>query len=593
MLFSKKKDIRLTQLKKIKKTDKLGRLDIVLSFMKDINKLNLLNKSKYNIELKKYEFSLFGNDIFDKAKKVWFSRMTKTFHSDGLIFTPITEYYPKQSKTWPSLFKWKPPELNTIDFLIKFKRDNKKNIEVFPYITNEKDTDVKFKKYVTVELYVGGKNTFYDKSGKMFKKYGKKLFNPLNQEDNIYSTTNLFIDLNDSIISTDPLSGDTDNVLDDTIVEFSYNKTMKEGFRWTPIRTRYDKTNAYKKGEKVFGNDERTANDIFKSYKVPVLEEVIITGKISEELMNKYKKYESLEKSNSQFNSYYTKETSNKNYKRSKYQNFHNLVVKDSLYNDAKLLLTDKENKKIDINLMEFASGRGGDISRWKKYNFKKVIGIEPVMASIEEAKDRFSKASRPKPKTYFLRGDLSKLIFPNYEAGNTEADKINLKKFLPLQYEYDILSIQFAIHYLFKDEVSVRTIMQNMNDNLKTGGIVIGTCFDGERIFNKLKKSKKINGVDKNGDLLWSIEKKYNIRKLAETKNSLGKEISVFVKNIGQEHNEYLVNYNYLDKLFEEYGFKKIKVESFEEIYDKNDYELEEVEKEFSFMYNTFVYQK
>ena len=107
------------------------------------------------------------------------------------------------------------------------------------------------------------------------------------------------------------------------------------------------------------------------------------------------------------------------------------------------------------------------------------------------------------------------------------------------------------------------------------------------------MKGKSKLKGIDKNGDLLWSIEKKYNIRKLAVTKNSLGREINVFVKSIGTEQLEYLVNFNYMDSLFEEYGFKKIKVESFSDIYDRHDFELEDYEKDFSFMYNSFVYQK
>ena len=94
------------------------------------------------------------------------------------------------------------------------------------------------------------------------------------------------------------------------------------------------------------------------------------------------------------------------------------------------------------------------------KYGFKKVTAIEYYMVSIEEAKDRFKKVQRPKPYTVFLRGDLSKLIFPNYEAGQTESNKINLK-FLPLQNAFDLLSVQFAIHYFFQNEITVRTIMQ------------------------------------------------------------------------------------------------------------------------------------
>ena len=43
-------------------------------------------------------------------------------------------------------------------------------------------------------------------------------------------------------------------------------------------------------------------------------------------------------------------------------------------------------------------------------------------------------------------------------------------------------------LHYFFKDEISLRSILQNCNDNLKIGGYLIGTTFDGERIYNALK---------------------------------------------------------------------------------------------------------
>ena len=237
------------------------------------------------------------------------------------------------------------------------------------------------------------------------------------------------------------------------------------------------------------------------------------------------------------------------------------------------------------MSLIEFGSGRGGDINRWKKYGLKKVIGIEPVMASIEEAKDRFRKVQRPKPETYFLRGDLKKLIFPDYEAGPVESNRINLKKFIPTKYNFDIVSIQFAIHYFFENEITVRTIMQNINDNLNINGLVTGTCFDGSRVFDKLKGKRRLEGKDDNNEIMWSITKDYTARKLSDTKSSLGKHIDVYVRSIGQEIKEPMVNYDYLDKLFTEYGFKKISVESFEDIYKKNKFELDEVEQEFSFM--------
>ena len=41
-----------------------------------------------------------------------------TLPVDGYIFTPVDEPYPKKPK-WSTLLKWKPPELNSIDFAMK------------------------------------------------------------------------------------------------------------------------------------------------------------------------------------------------------------------------------------------------------------------------------------------------------------------------------------------------------------------------------------------------------------------------------------------------------------------------------------------
>ena len=68
---------------------------------------------------------------------------------------------------------------------------------------------------------------------------------------------------------------------------------------------------------------------------------------------------------------------------------------------------------------------------------------------------------------------------------------------------------------------------------------------------------------------MLWSITKKYKSRTFPDSKTSLGKEIDVFVKSIGKDHSEYLVNFDYLQKMLEEYGFTLVRLKSFEESYD------------------------
>ena len=45
-----------------------------------------------------------------------------------------------------------------------------------------------------------------------------------------------------------------------------------------------------------------------------------------------------------------------------------------------------------------------------------------------------------------------------------------------------------FVLHYFYSDDVTFR-ILQNIADNVKIGGYLIGTCFDGAKVYNLLKK--------------------------------------------------------------------------------------------------------
>jgi hypothetical protein len=64
----------------------------------------------------------------------------------------------------------------------------------------------------------------------------------------------------------------------------------------------------------------------------------------------------------------------------------------------------------------------------------------------------------------------------------------------------------------------------------------------------------------DEFGNLIYKIEKKYEIDTFEynpdNTETMLGQEINVYMSSIGQEIIEYLVNFDYLKVLLEEYGF-------------------------------------
>ena len=105
---------------------------------------------------------------------------------------------------------------------------------------------------------------------------------------------------------------------------------------------------------------------------------------------------------------------------------------------------------------------------------------------------------------------------------------------------------MQFALHYFTENSITLDGLIQNINNNLQVNGILIGSCLDGNKLFNSLKDRQSIEG-EHNGNIIWRISKRYQADEFPTTSNCLGFGIDVYMKSINRTHREYLVNFNYL----------------------------------------------
>ena len=128
-------------------------------------------------------------------------------------------------------------------------------------------------------------------------------------------------------------------------------------------------------------------------------------------------------------------------------------------------------------------------------------------------------------------------------------------KKYYGLGGNFDVISSQFSIHYYFKSLETLDNFINNLSENINKGGYFIGTCYDGLNIFNLLKNQNSIEYTDSLNNLIYKIDKKYEIDDLTEN-NCLGIEIDVYMESIGQPITEYLVYFPYFIKKMKENGF-------------------------------------
>lgn len=213
---------------------RLNRIKDILSNLQNPNDFYVIQPKKF----------LFKN-VFLGSEIILETANKKPYKNDGLIFTPMNEPYPL-TKKWPQLLKWKPAELNTIDFYS---------------VRNESDP-------LMWSLYVQHQqqNKEQINQPKQQLKTEKALFDITklcSEHKNIECITYQTIFDPETI---DPSSGEP--FQSNTVIEYSWNKQLN---KFVPLRTRWDKTANPKK----HGNFSSVACDIWNNIHNPVDKEML------------------------------------------------------------------------------------------------------------------------------------------------------------------------------------------------------------------------------------------------------------------------------------------------------------------------------
>ena len=552
-----------------------------------------LKKSNFDFVVMKNHYN--SGNIINDCREILNNVHKYPYEIDGLIFTPaklaVYSYYPSipvpitPNMTWDKLFKWKPPEQNTIDFLIKFVED----------------VIIDGNKYKKVGLYVGfnpliSKEITIDEGLKLRydKNYSKTKFieekeKKKNGEDYIpilfKPVIYYYKDVEYAFIKIDSKGDirteDNNKILNDTIVEFRYDIEKKQ---WYPLRIRFDKTNLYKKG--IFS---KTANSLIVALSVwrtihnPISKE-LITG--SKSLFNRDVINEGKELDVDDI--YYYRGIPRKSLLSYDMVSFHNLVIIDILYSKSK-------NRN---SLLELACGQAGGLPRWlsKGYNF--ILGIDYAKDNIYKSNDgsyarllneynKFNKVKSSEkvffPNIAFAVGDCS-LDIKTGTAGIDEESKELLKLTLNNNYKtnksyykyiigkgankFDVVSCMFAIHYFFESEGKLEGFLNNVATNIKTNGLFICTFMDGDIIEKELGTEGLIEGskkLDNSNIIVWAI-----IKRFLNNDNYYNKKIDVYIENTRKLIPEYLVKFDFLIQKASEFGLELVESELFSQTFIK-----------------------
>ena len=526
------------------------------------------------------------NDILSKVRENRFE-----YETDGLIFTQsyfgvgsnkIGHAGPKTKITWEQSFKWKPPKYNTIDFLVITTKGANGDDVVKPIFEDGVNSHLttQLSEYKIIELRCGfsEKNDGYinpcqdiidDKIPEFTERFEDKYTNdylparfyPTEPYDPNAGLCNIMLKKDDAGVNQ-MFSEENEVFSDQMIVEFRYDFTLENGWRWVPLRVRYDKTSEYRQNLKQYGNSYKVANENWKSINNPITEDMICTGLnipdvyVSEDI-------------------YYN--TPSGKILTEAMKNFHNLYVK-------KLLI--KSVSKPGDTLIDYACGKAGDLPKWINAKLSFVFGIDLSKDNLENklngACSRFltaKKSNKTMPNALFVNGNSAYNIKNGSAMLNDKAKQITLSVFgvgpkdpeklgkgVARQYGigengFNISSCQFATHYFLENSDTLQGFLKNIAECTKLNGYFIGTAYDGKSIFNLLKKVKTNESIAiiENGKKIWEATKNYGADRFDDDSSSIGYKISIFQDSINQTIPEYLINFDYFTRVLESYGFKLI----------------------------------
>ena len=524
-----------------------------------------------NIGIKNYELgttrSKPNKKILDKSREILNRKFV--YRTDGLIYLPIDipvgsgiDKKPVENigGTWNLNYKWKPPEENTIDFrvvIVKETVNKKLRDKIYTYTETVEGGEEIVKYYKKCRLKVGYNERDDDSSDFCMKmllktKSQKKtnttetVFDPPDTETDI-GTTNIELNNGKMICESgeELRSGD--------IVEMRYEKNDNDMI-WHPIRKRFDKTNP-----QYF----TIANNIWSTIVNPVTTEMI-RGRINLRDIE-FKTYLT--------DGYYIADE-DKNYTSTPLRQLHN-YIKSKLIGAIGSSPEMNHKKRI----MDTSIGRGGDLNKYMnpEISCEFLFGLD--IESVSVACRRFYLKNNTTMKCVFVRTDTSKPIETlaglddrddNIEYNSTMIDilydkktKID-KRYVEIRKIYrglakskfHIISCQFSLHYYFRDITTLEGYLENVVGNCKKGGYFIGCCYDGNKIFDRLKQTEPFRYVDKNDALVYEIEKKYTIDEFTK-ENGLGQRIDVYMESIGKKVPEYLVHFGLLIDIMKKYGFE------------------------------------
>lgn len=236
-------------------------------------------------------------------------------------------------------------------------------------------------------------------------------------------------------------------------------------------------------------------------------------------------------------------------------------------HNEIKRTLIKKYTR--GARVLDIGFGAGGDINKYVQAGTRRVVGIDIV--------------------------DNKYPLPSNMDFVKVTGDMYDVKEILSknkLSTSFDVVNVQFAAHYFFRNRDVLNNFIRNVKNVLEKNGTMILTMLDGNRVNALMKKAKKKIGK-------CGRQQIYELKKTDTGKKNIGQQLQVKLWGTAyfeEPSNEYLVDVDGFLTMMKQNGFFVVKNDSFssyEAHLNSHTKIMCAAEKEYSYLNNVIVLKK
>ncbi|KAF5358252.1 hypothetical protein D9756_001837 [Leucocoprinus leucothites] len=204
--------------------------------------------------------------------------------------------------------------------------------------------------------------------------------------------------------------------------------------------------------------------------------------------------------------------------------------------------------------VLDMGCGKGGDITKWSKARIRELLAVDIAGVSVDQARDRWLSQKGTKFEATFATLDC-------YSEPLSRA-------FPPakLVQPFDVVSMQFCMHYAFETVQKARCMLDNVTKYLRPGGVFIGTIPNSDFLLEQLNNIPPDRQDLSFGNDVYTIQ--FEDR---EKQPVFGHKYTFFLQDAVENVPEYVVRWESFRRMAADYKLELIYKKDFHEVFMEN----------------------